>query len=165
MSTPFTDIDAAIEEARYLREYYGKHYKVVQKNDGNMYVHQCEGEPKERIIRKLFTTRHDKSQPNNRRWTKAEMAIMESKAGEYDARTMARKLKRSEYSITTRAKLMGLSLAVRSKKWTDEDDNKLLAMIGDGAKAKEMSENLDRTEQSVRWRMKTLKKTLNSTFC
>ena len=57
--TVFTDISSAIEEARYLHESEGCHYKVVQKREGLMNVVQCQGESRERILRKMFTTRSD----------------------------------------------------------------------------------------------------------
>jgi hypothetical protein len=57
MSTIFTDINAAIEEAIYIKKTEFKHQKIVQKSNGTMIVTQCKGESKERIIRKMFTTR------------------------------------------------------------------------------------------------------------
>lgn len=56
MTTVFTDITAAIEEAKYLHLHQGKHYKVVQKKNGEMRVTQCQGELKKHILRKMYST-------------------------------------------------------------------------------------------------------------
>lgn len=58
MTTVFTNITAAIEEANWLHLSQGKHYKVVQKKHGEMRVTQCQGELKKRILRKMYSTRY-----------------------------------------------------------------------------------------------------------
>lgn len=63
--TVFTDISSAIEEARFLRETERYHYKVVQKRNGIMHVVKCQNESHERILRKMYTTRHDRASKSN----------------------------------------------------------------------------------------------------
>lgn len=55
----FDDINAAIEEARYLRMETKHHHVVTQKKNGFMFVRQVAGESKEKKMRHMFSTRSD----------------------------------------------------------------------------------------------------------
>lgn len=55
----FTSIEAAIEEARFLRTETKHHHCVTQKPNGTMHVRQVTGNAKERILRKMYCTRSD----------------------------------------------------------------------------------------------------------
>lgn len=57
--TIFTDIQAAIEEARWLRRETKHHHVVTQKRDGYLKVRQEVGESMELLLRKAFSTRYD----------------------------------------------------------------------------------------------------------
>ncbi|QDX29536.1 hypothetical protein [Dickeya poaceiphila] len=51
----FTNINAAIEEARYLRATEKHHHCVIQKRDGTMRVSQEMSTTRERLRKKKYT--------------------------------------------------------------------------------------------------------------
>lgn len=55
----FTDIRAAIEEARLLRQQTKHHHVVTQKRNGFLSVRQEVGMSREALLRKSFSTRYD----------------------------------------------------------------------------------------------------------
>jgi len=56
----FTDIAAAIEEARFLRQQTKHHHCITQHKDGEMKVRQEASAKRESLLRKLYTTRNDR---------------------------------------------------------------------------------------------------------
>ncbi len=56
----FTNINAAIEEARFLRLLTRHHHCIHQKRDGTLSVRQEIGAAREKRLRKLYTTRQDR---------------------------------------------------------------------------------------------------------
>lgn len=56
----FTDINSAIEEARYLRIETKHHHVVTQKKNGLMHVRQIASMSKERLLKKMFSTQSDR---------------------------------------------------------------------------------------------------------
>lgn len=56
----FTNLNAAIEEARFMRILTRHHHCVHQKRNGEMHVRQEIGAARERILRKLYSTRQDR---------------------------------------------------------------------------------------------------------
>ncbi|NHB89716.1 hypothetical protein [Photorhabdus tasmaniensis] len=57
--TIFTDIESAIEEARFLRHDTKHHHVVTQKRNGTLTVRQEVGINKESRLRKVYSTRYD----------------------------------------------------------------------------------------------------------
>ncbi len=57
--TIFTDISAAIEEARFLRQETKHHHVITQKRNGTLTVRQEVGINKESRLRKAYSTRYD----------------------------------------------------------------------------------------------------------
>ena len=55
----FTDISAAIEEARWIRKENKHHYVVTQKKNGVLNVRQEIGLKREMLLRKAYSTRYD----------------------------------------------------------------------------------------------------------
>ncbi|EMT6575435.1 hypothetical protein WMR74_001450 [Providencia rettgeri] len=55
----FTDIGAAIEEARWLRRQTKHHHVVTQNSKGYLKVRQETGWRKESLLRKAYSTRYD----------------------------------------------------------------------------------------------------------
>lgn len=55
----FTDIAAAIEEARWLRRETYCHHVVVQKRNGYLIVRQEAGESRELLLRQAYSSRYD----------------------------------------------------------------------------------------------------------
>lgn len=55
----FTDINAAIEEARHLRRETKRHHCVTQKLGGTLWVRLVRSSLRERRARLLYTTRND----------------------------------------------------------------------------------------------------------
>lgn len=166
MSTPFTDIDAAIEEARYLREYYGKHYKVVQKHEGEMYVRQCQGESKERILRKMFSTRSDSRRDKSQTvWSADEISMLSSLAGKEVAKKIAEKVNRSQSSVIMKAHDIGLSLRTWHGNLSNDERISLAKIKDSGVTYKKLASMHGMSIGSVKWHVGVARKLLNSTFC
>ncbi len=55
----FTDLAAAIDEARFLSADTGRHHCITQRPGGVMYVRQERNPRREIGLRKLYTTRQD----------------------------------------------------------------------------------------------------------
>lgn len=56
----FTDLAAAIDEARFLRADTGRHHCITQRPGGVMYVRQERNPRREIGLKKLYTTRQDR---------------------------------------------------------------------------------------------------------
>lgn len=55
----FTDINAAIEEARFLRRETKRHHCVSQHQDGGLSVHLQRSWKRESKLKRLYYTRYD----------------------------------------------------------------------------------------------------------
>jgi hypothetical protein len=55
----FTDLAAAIEEARFLRQLARRHHCVTQRPGGALWVRIERSSKRESIMRQLYTTRQD----------------------------------------------------------------------------------------------------------
>jgi hypothetical protein len=56
----FTNINAAIEEARFLRCETKRHHCITQRPEGELWVRIERSRKRERLLRQLYTTRQDR---------------------------------------------------------------------------------------------------------